>query len=49
MPCLGAVFPFSRIREACLAQEQGTVNGKIVVRMPDAAETETGRIPQVEK
>ncbi len=49
VPCLGAVFPFSRIREACLAQEQGTVNGKIVVRMPDAAETETGRIPQVEK
>lgn len=27
----GAVFPFARIREACMAQESGAVGGKIVV------------------
>lgn len=42
-PCLGAVFPFSRIQEACAAQDAGTVNGKIVVRVEEAAATGTGR------
>ena len=44
-PCLGAVFPFSRIQEACAAQDAGTVNGKIVVRVEEAAATGTGRSP----
>ncbi|HIU32174.1 MAG TPA: zinc-binding dehydrogenase [Candidatus Caccousia avistercoris] len=34
-PCLGRCFAFSHIREACLALDSGTVNGKIVVKMPE--------------
>lgn len=30
-PEIGRCFPFSRIREACMALDQGQVNGKIVV------------------
>ncbi len=30
-PCLGKCFPFSSIREACIAQDRGEVDGKIVV------------------
>lgn len=32
-PLIGAVYPFDRIREACMALDSGTVNGKIVVRI----------------
>lgn len=32
-PHIGECYDFSRIREACLAQESGTVNGKIVVKV----------------
>ena len=32
-PCVGKCFDFSEIREACLAQESGIVNGKIVVKV----------------
>ena len=34
-PCLGRCFAFSHVREACLALDSGTVNGKIVVKMPE--------------
>lgn len=34
-PCLGKAFPFSSVREACIAQDQGTVEGKIVVYMEE--------------
>lgn len=34
-PCVGRCFDFSEIREACLAQDRGAVNGKIVVRVTD--------------
>ncbi len=32
-PISGTVFPFDRIREACMAMDAGTVNGKIVVSL----------------
>lgn len=32
-PLLGAVYPFSDIKRACLALDSGTINGKIVVTM----------------
>ena len=32
---IGKTFPFSLIREACMAQDMGIVNGKIVVYMED--------------
>lgn len=32
-PCVGACFDFAQIREACIALDQGTVNGKIVVNV----------------
>ena len=34
-PCLGKAFPFSSVREACIAQDQGAVEGKIVVYMEE--------------
>lgn len=34
-PPIGKAFPFSLIREACMAQDMGIVNGKIVVYMED--------------
>lgn len=34
-PPIGKTFPFSLIREACMAQDMGIVNGKIVVYMED--------------
>ena len=34
-PCLGKAFPFPSVREACIAQDQGTVEGKIVVYMEE--------------
>ena len=34
MPEYGACFPFSEIREACMAQDRG-VNGKIVVEVEE--------------
>ena len=34
-PCVGKCFAFSEIREACAALDEGTVNGKIVVRMDE--------------
>lgn len=30
-PCIGAVYDFLNIREACMALDHGKVNGKIVV------------------
>lgn len=32
-PCIGETFAFSDIRSACIAQDAGRVNGKIVVEM----------------
>lgn len=32
-PCIGETFAFSDIRSACIAQDVGSVNGKIVVEM----------------
>ena len=34
-PRIGKVFPFSKIREACMAMDCGTVNGKIVVSVSE--------------
>ncbi|MCM1135169.1 MAG: zinc-binding dehydrogenase [Clostridium sp.] len=34
-PCMGAVYSFSDIREACIALDSGKVDGKIVVTMPE--------------
>lgn len=34
-PCLGKYFPFSEIQRACLALDQGEVDGKIVVSVAD--------------
>ena len=34
-PCIGNIYPFSEIREACMAMEQGKVNGKIVVTISE--------------
>lgn len=34
-PRIGKVFPFSKIREACMAMDGGTVNGKIVVSVSE--------------
>ena len=34
-PCVGKVFPFSKVREACMAMDGGTVNGKIVVSVSE--------------
>ena len=34
-PLTGAVFPFSEIRNACIALDQGQVSGKIVVRVDE--------------
>jgi NADPH:quinone reductase-like Zn-dependent oxidoreductase len=33
VPISGAVFEFENIRDAILAQENGTVNGKIIVKI----------------
>ena len=35
LPCIGKVFPFEKIREACDAIDSGTVNGKIVITAED--------------
>lgn len=35
-PCIGAVYDFLNIREACMALDSGKVNGKIVVTVQDA-------------
>ena len=35
IPCVGQRFPFSEIRNACTALDRGSVNGKIVVEVPD--------------
>lgn len=32
-PCVGACFDFAQIREACMALDEGSVNGKIVVNV----------------
>lgn len=32
-PCVGAYFDFAQIREACMALDEGSVNGKIVVNV----------------
>lgn len=37
-PKVGAVYPFSRIAEACRTAEEGRVNGKIVIVMDEVAE-----------
>ena len=37
-PCVGRCFPFSQIRDACIALDSGTVNGKIVVTLAEEAE-----------
>ena len=34
-PCVGAEFDFSEIKEACMALDDGKVNGKIVVKMTE--------------
>ncbi|MGL5512310.1 MAG: alcohol dehydrogenase catalytic domain-containing protein [Sporomusa sp.] len=34
-PCIGKIFEFSDIKEACFALDNGTVNGKIVVSISD--------------
>lgn len=34
LPPVGAVYPFAKIREACMALDGGKVNGKIVVTVP---------------
>ena len=34
-PCVGEIFSFSQIKEACEALDSGRVNGKIVVRMEE--------------
>ncbi len=34
LPPVGAVYPFAKIREACMALDGGEVNGKIVVTVP---------------
>lgn len=40
-PCIGNIYPFSEIREACMAMEQGKVNGKIVVTISERKGEET--------
>ncbi len=35
IPCVGAEYDFSSVREACMALDGGKVNGKIVVKMAD--------------
>ena len=32
-PLIGAVYDFNDIREACVALDSGSVNGKIVVKI----------------
>lgn len=34
-PCVGAEYNFSEIKEACVAQDRGKVNGKIVIKCCD--------------
>lgn len=34
-PCIGAEYDFSAIKEACIALDNGKVNGKIVVKMTE--------------
>ena len=34
-PCVGAEFDFSEIKDACIALDNGKVNGKIVVKMTE--------------
>ena len=34
-PLIGKIFDFENIQDACIALDEGTINGKIVVRYPD--------------